>query len=136
MYSQETKDVVLNTNIFIKNLDILIVEGINVLEDYNDFSFPYFLNESIWLETSEENLKHWYEKRFFDLIEDAKKNSNGAFLRYITSSKNEIQADIDYRWNEINLKNYNDFIKPSSSLAKRHIYLNKNHSIYKIENNN
>lgn len=66
LYSHLTYDVLPETR-KLSNPDIVIVEGINVLQsDPDELFFPSdFFDFSIYLDAEEENIERWYLERFF-----------------------------------------------------------------------
>ena len=124
LYSHLTYDVLHGQAQVIDQPDILIVEGINVLQtgrpprdgrgipNVSDF-FDY----SIFMDAEEPSLRHWYIDRFFSLRDGAFKNPQSYFHRYASLSDEEAFTFATRVWETINLVNLRDNILPTRPRA-------------------
>lgn len=132
IHSHETYDVTVHTNMFLEGPDIVIFEGVNVLQDTKPFSLLEYLNATIYVDAADDDLKKWYEARFYDLLRAAKTDPKSMFVKYLHMSKEEIQTQIDAVWFNVNYKNLQDHILPSRQNAEFIIHKHHNHSLAKL----
>ena len=124
LYSHLTYDVLKNKTQLIDQPDILIVEGINVLQTgrpaRDGRGIPNtsdFFDFSIFIDADESDLQQWYIERFFSLRDGAFKNPQSYFHRY-SSLTDEEASDMAKRiWTTINLVNLRENILPTRPRA-------------------
>ncbi|MGO1243826.1 MAG: type I pantothenate kinase [Sphingobacterium sp.] len=117
VYSHLEYDILKDQTQIIKMPDILIVEGINVLQvnsttGNNVFVSDYF-DYSIYVDADESDIKDWYVARFESLRATSFQNKDSYFHRYADMDK---QASIKMAtniWNEINRPNLRENILPT-----------------------
>jgi len=124
VYSHLTYDVTPNRWIEIDRPDILIVEGLNVLEagapPKGGKAIPYvsdFFDFSIYLDADEDLLQSWYVDRFLTLRGTAFRDPKSYFHRYSTLSDQEAVETATSIWNRINLVNLHENILPTRQRA-------------------
>ena len=119
VYSHLYYDVIPDKIQVIDRPDILIVEGINVLQvtlskkvrrrvfvsDFFDFS--------IYVDASEKDLREWYVERFKKLQKTAFQNPDSYFHQYAVYSEKELVTFANQVWDEINLPNLIQNILPT-----------------------
>ena len=119
MYSHLYYDVIPGENRVVDTPDIMIVEGINVLQVnfQNKIRRKIFVSDffdfSIYVDACEKNIKEWYLKRFIKLQETAFQNPESYFHRYISLSQEELMSFATQVWEEINLPNLVENILPT-----------------------
>ena len=121
VYSHLTYDVVPHETILVEDPDILIVEGLNVLQpgrpgsevpvvsDYFDFS--------IYLHADETELAKWYISRFMNLRDTAFRDPRSYFCQYASLPDDEARIVAKDIWTRINLRNLRDNILPTRARA-------------------
>jgi len=124
VYSHLVYDVVPGQTITIDQPDILILEGLNVLQtskmprDANAVPFVSdFFDFSIYLDADEDLLTQWYIERFMRLRQTAFLNPDSYFHRYSAISNAEAQAYAKDLWTNINLINLQETIFPTRPRA-------------------
>jgi type I pantothenate kinase len=124
LYSHLVYDVVPNEWVEIDRPDILIVEGLNVLQTgrppKDGKAIPYvsdFFDFSIYLDASEEVLLRWYVDRFLTLRGTAFRDPRSYFHRYSKLTDPEAVATATAIWQRINLVNLHDNILPTRQRA-------------------
>jgi type I pantothenate kinase len=124
VYSHLLYDVMPNHWVEIDRPDILIVEGLNVLQTgrppRDGKAIPYvsdFFDFSVYLDADEEVLRGWYVNRFLTLRGTAFADPKSYFHRYSTLSDAEAVATATSIWNRINLVNLNESILPTRQRA-------------------
>src|SRR3981189_3007030 len=117
VYSHLVYDVMLNQWIEIDRPDILIVEGLNVLQTgrppKDGKAIPYvsdFFDFSVYLDADENVLRGWYGDRFLALRGTAFADPKSYFHRYSTLSDAEAVATATAIWERINLVNLHESI--------------------------
>jgi len=124
VYSHLTYDVMPGEFITIDRPDILIFEGLNVLQPRElpkDGNFVPFVSDffdfSIYIDAEEELIHQWYIKRFMKLRETAFRNPDSFFHRYSQLSEDAARAIAEGLWININLKNLRENILPTRPRA-------------------
>jgi type I pantothenate kinase len=124
VYSHLRYDVMPNQWVEIDRPDILIVEGLNVLQTgrppKDGKAIPYvsdFFDFSVYLDADEEVLLGWYVDRFLTLRGTAFADPKSFFHRYSTLSDAEAVATATSIWNRINLVNLHESILPTRQRA-------------------
>ncbi len=124
LYSHLTYDVLPGVFTTIDRPDILIFEGINVLQPGklpSDGKIVPFLSDffdfSIYIDADENLIHEWYIARFMRLRETAFRNPESFFHRYSQLSEDAARAIAEGLWNNINLKNLRENILPTRARA-------------------
>src|SRR6195256_2439124 len=124
IYSHLVYDVMPNQWVEIDRPDILIVEGLNVLQTgappKDGKAIPYvsdFFDFSIYLDADEDVLRGWYVDRFLTLRGTAFRDPKSYFHRYATLSDEEAVETAAAIWTRINLLNLNENILPTRQRA-------------------
>jgi type I pantothenate kinase len=124
VYSHLLYDVMPNQWVEIDLPDILIVEGLNVLQTgrppKDGKAIPYvsdFFDFSVYLDAEEDVLLAWYVDRFLTLRSTAFRDPKSYFHRYSTLSDEEAVATATSIWNRINLVNLHESILPTRQRA-------------------
>ena len=133
IYSHLVYDVIPNQWIEIDRPDILIVEGLNVLQagrlPKDGEVIPFvsdFFDFSVYLDADEDVLLTWYVDRFLTLRGTAFRDPKSYFHRFATLSDQEAVATATSIWNRINLVNLHENIQPTRQRA--HLILKKGES--------
>jgi type I pantothenate kinase len=138
VYSHLHYDIVPEATQLIEQPDILILEGLNVLqspESPREASRVFvsdFFDFSIYLDADEETVMQWYVERFLRLRETVFKNKSSYFHRYASLSEEEAITTARQIWRRINLINLQENILPTRERA--HLILEKGagHSVEQI----
>jgi len=119
VYSHLSYDVVPGRVQVIRQPDVLVVEGLNVLQqgprdrgsvsDYFDFS--------IYLDADEADIERWYVQRFHKLRDTVFTDPDSYFHRYATLSMAEAEATALGFWRDINGRNLRDNIRATRDRA-------------------
>jgi len=132
LYSHLVYDVIEGEYSTIDQPDILIVEGLNILQagasQHRTEPILFasdFIDFSIFVDADAADLEAWYMERFFRLRETAFRNPQSFFKRYADMSKDEAGKFGQDNWRTINLPNLVDNILPTRSRA--HLILRKAH---------
>ena len=139
LYSHLTYDVLPGAYVTIDRPDILIFEGINVLQPGKlpmDGKFVPFLSDffdfSIYIDADEELIHGWYIARFMRLRETAFRNPESFFHRYSQLSETAARAIAEGLWANINLKNLRENILPTRPRADLILRKGANHLVEEV----
>ncbi|WP_137042665.1 type I pantothenate kinase [Pseudolabrys sp. FHR47] len=124
IYSHLIYDVVPNQWIEVNRPDILIVEGLNVLQTgrlpKDGKAIPFvsdFFDFSVYIDADEDVLKGWYVDRFLTLRGTAFRDPKSYFHRYSNLSDDEAVKTAVSIWERINLVNLHENILPTRQRA-------------------
>ncbi|MDI3469526.1 MAG: Pantothenate kinase [Pseudolabrys sp.] len=124
IYSHLIYDVLPNQWVEVDRPDILIVEGLNVLQtgrlpkDGKEIPFVSdFFDFSVYLDASDDVLMEWYVDRFLTLRSTAFRDPKSYFHRYSNLSDEEARETATGIWNRINLVNLHENILPTRQRA-------------------
>jgi type I pantothenate kinase len=122
VYSHLIYDVLPDQAIVIERPDIVIVEGLNVLQPAklpkDGEAIPFvsdFFDFSIYIDAGEKLVESWYVERFLRLRQTAFRDPASYFHRYATLSEEEAVATGLSIWRTINLVNLRENILPGSA---------------------
>jgi type I pantothenate kinase len=124
VYSHLTYDIMPGETITIDRPDILIIEGLNVLQPRtlpkDGKAIPFvsdFFDFSIYLDADEEALRLWYIERFMRLKETRFRDPKSYFHDYAGLSDAEAERVATGLWERINLVNLRENIVPTRPRA-------------------
>lgn len=114
-YSHLYYDIIPRESQVIDQPDILIVEGINVLQvNRANFRRQIFVSDffdfSIFVDADAENIRKWYIDRFLKLQTTAFSNPESFFYQYASLPQEEAVMLATKIWEDINLKNLQENI--------------------------
>jgi type I pantothenate kinase len=139
VYSHLVYDVVPNHWLEIDRPDILVVEGLNVLQTgrlpRDGKAIPFvsdFFDFSIYLDADEDVLMQWYVERFLALRGTAFRDPKSYFHRYSQLSDAEASATATSIWTRINLVNLHENILPTRQRADLILKKQKNHMVQQV----
>jgi type I pantothenate kinase len=139
VYSHPAYNIVPGRKQVIRQPDIVIVEGLNVLQtgDGRKGGPPHtfvsdFFDFSIYVDATEPNVRQWYVERFLTLRETVFRDEASYFHRYSKLTLEEATATALQIWETINAVNLRKNILPTRERA--HLILEKaeDHSVRSI----
>jgi type I pantothenate kinase len=132
IYSHLSYNVLKGEHQIIDQPDILIVEGLNVLQTgrppRDGRGIPNvsdFFDFSVYIDADLEDLRSWYVDRFFSLRDTAFKNPKSYFHRYADLTDKEARLIASRIWETINLVNLRENVLPTRQRAD--LILRKGH---------
>lgn len=138
-YSHLTYDVLPGENTIVDRPDILIIEGINVLQPARlprDGSLIPFVSDyfdfSIYLDADENDLHTWYVNRFLTLHTTAFHDPQSYFKRYADLSQIEAYEVADGLWRRINLVNLQENVLPTRQRSSLILRKGSDHRIEQV----
>ena len=136
VYSHEAYDIVPGKLEHVRRPDILLVEGLNLLQaPRKPLAKPFisdFFDFSIYLDAEEDVIRRWYIERFLDLRATAFQNRDAYFHRYGRLSEKEARRTASDIWARINRVNLRRNILPTRERARLILYKGADHGISEI----
>jgi type I pantothenate kinase len=139
VYSHFDYDIRQGEHIVVDRPDILIVEGLNVLQPAtlpkDGEAIPFvsdFFDFSIYIHADAKTTEDWYVTRFLTLRETAFQHPAAYFHRYASLSDDEARATALGIWRRINLKNLEENILPTRQRAALILDKGTNHQIERV----
>jgi type I pantothenate kinase len=136
IYSHFYYDVMQDEGVTIDQPDILILEGLNVLQtgmlpkDGKEIPFVSdFFDFSVYIDAEEDILHRWYIERFMRLRETAFRDPGSYFHRYSMIEEDEARTIANDLWTSINLVNLRENIFPTRPRADLVLRKNAAHEI-------
>ncbi len=127
VYSHIAYDILPSHVVTVRQPNIVILEGLNVLQTGVGADNPVFVSDyfdfSIYVDADEEHIKRWYVNRFLTLRRTAFRDPASYFHRYANLSDEEAMQKALSIWNEINGVNLQENILPTRTRA--HLILEK-----------
>ncbi|MBA2815052.1 type I pantothenate kinase [Candidatus Pantoea persica] len=139
VYSHLVYDVVPGGDKVVHQLDILILEGLNVLQSGMDYPHdPHhvfvsdFVDFSIYVDAPEDLLQRWYINRFLKFRQGAFTDPDSYFHHYAQLSEEEAVQIATGLWKEINWLNLKENILPTRERASLIMTKGGNHAVDKV----
>ena len=133
IYSHLTYDIIPDQFNVIDQPDILILEGLNVLQpnrnQANELFVSDFVDFSIYVDAEEDLLKEWYIHRFLKFRQSAFTDPNSYFKHYANLSEQEAVTTAGKIWDEINGLNLKENILPTRERADLILKKGANHEV-------
>jgi type I pantothenate kinase len=139
VYSHFHYDIMPGHATVIDRPDILIIEGLNVLQPArmprDGMAIPFvsdFFNFSIYLDADAKVIEDWYVTRFMRLRQTAFRDPAAYFHRYAHLSADEARAEALHIWRSINEKNLYENILPTRQRARLILRKGADHRIENV----
>jgi len=137
VYSHLIYDIVPNEAIEVAQPDILIFEGLNVLQRSDSLGgsrvqVSDFFDFSVYVDANEAELERWYVNRFLKLKETAFQNPDSYFHHFAELSEEEARETGKQIWHDINLPNLRDNIAPTKDRAWLILKKGRNHAVQQV----
>lgn len=140
VYSHLVYDLVPGEEVLVDRPDILIVEGLNILQPGvlpktgKPIVFASdFIDFSIYLDADEADLRKWFMERFARLRQTAFTDPRSFFHRFSQMSDKEATDFGLWAWEAINLPNLRDNILPTRSRADLILRKSTSHGIDQVD---
>jgi type I pantothenate kinase len=136
VYSHLIYDVLPEERVVIDRPDILLIEGLNVLQTgrlpRDGKAIPYvsdFFDFSVYLDADEAALRQWYIDRFFSLRATAFRDPRSYFHKYANLTDPEASEIAAHIWETINLVNLRENVLPTRQRADLILHKGADHMI-------
>jgi type I pantothenate kinase len=134
VYSHVNYDIVAEDAVHVRQPDIVILEGINVLQvsnEGNEFVSDYF-DFSIYIDADEADIESWFLARFRTLRDTVFRNPDSFFRRYAEMSDIEAMDFAHDVWMNINGKNLRENIAPTRERASLIVRKGPDHLVQSV----
>jgi type I pantothenate kinase len=139
VYSHLSYDIVPGQFEVVRNPDIVIVEGLNVLQTGSGRAgkpLPLFVSDffdfSIYVDAGENDIEQWYIERFQKLRETVFQNTSSYFHRYARLTAAESVETARRLWTSINLVNLRENIVPTRERAHLILEKGRDHAVRRV----
>ncbi len=140
VYSHLVYDVLHDQSIEIERPDIVIVEGLNVLQPAklpkDGAAIPFvsdFFDFSIYIDAADELIEAWYVERFLRLRQTAFRDPASYFHRYANLSEEDACNIALSLWRTINLVNLRENILPTRQRADLILHKGADHAVEAVD---
>ncbi|HZJ07507.1 MAG TPA: type I pantothenate kinase [Nocardioidaceae bacterium] len=135
-YSHLSYDVLSDEKIVINRPDIVIIEGLNVLQPArvrddgrSGLAVSDFFDFSVYVDAATGDIRRWYTERFLRLRETAFRNPASYFARYSRLSEDDAAQQARDIWDTINGPNLKQNVQPTRSRATLVLRKDADHSV-------
>ncbi len=135
VYSHVVYDIVPDERIVVEQPDIVILEGLNVLQTGDastEFVSDYF-DFSIYIDAVEGDIEQWCVERFLTLRESVFQDPDSFFRTYADLSDEDAIDTARGIWREINGRNLRENIAPTRDRASLVIRKRKDHRVDRVQ---
>ena len=139
VYDHVRYDIVPGAQTVVRRPDVLIVEGLNVLqparpavEGTSNLAVSDFFDFSIYVDARSEDVRDWYVDRFLRLRRTAFARPESYFHRYAALSDEEAVARAEHLWDTINAPNLQQNILPTRSRATLVLTKGRDHAVERV----
>ena len=136
VYSHLTYDIVPGEAMVIDRPDVVILEGLNVLQTGSRRDPPVFVSDffdfSIYVDAPEHDARRWYIERFLLLRATAFKEPESYFHRYAALSDEAAEQMAGEIWDAINGPNLRENILPTRERAHLILVKGPDHAVARI----
>ena len=138
VYSHLRYDLVPGEYQAVRQPDIMIVEGLNVLQTGGRLgrNVPMFVSDffdySIYVDAHVSDIEQWYIERFLSLRETVFKNPSSYFHRYASLDREDAIETARSIWQSINLVNLRENVLPTRERAHLILEKGRDHAVRKV----
>ena len=139
VYSHLAYDIVPGERQVVRRPDIVIVEGLNVLQTGSGRAgqpMPSFVSDffdfSIYVDADDEDIEQWYVERFLKLRDTVFRDPSSYFHRYAALSPEEAAATAREIWASINAVNLRENVRPTRERAHLILAKGRDHAVRRI----
>lgn len=136
VYSHLAYDILPGECTVVRSPDILIVEGLNVLQPARrrhdgtmSLAVSDFFDFTVYVDADEEDLRSWYLERFMRLRETAFTDPRSYFVRFSQMDADDAHAYAEQVWDTINGPNLMENILPTRGRATAILRKDAHHDI-------
>lgn len=140
VYSHVTYDIVPGECTTVRKPDILIVEGLNVLQpaavrsrESPALAVSDYFDVSIYVDADEKDVRDWYIERFLSFRQTAFTRPDSYFHTYASLTDAEAVQRAGYIWDTINAPNLERNIAPTRSRATLILRKGADHAVQQVQ---
>jgi type I pantothenate kinase len=134
VYDHVAYDILPGESVVVRQPDIVIVEGLNVLQvdrTADEFVSDYF-DFSIYVDADEADIEEWYVQRFFALRESVFQDPNSYFRNFAGLTDEQADATARHIWATINGRNLRENIAPTRERASLILRKERDHRVNRV----
>ena len=140
VYSHVVYDIVEGEEVVVRQPDIVIIEGLNVLQvgaltegaQITEFVSDYF-DFSIFIDAAVGDIEQFYVQRFLTLCETVFQNPDSFFQHYAHLTRDQATETARFIWREINGKNLRENIEPTKTRASLMLTKGSDHRVTSVK---
>jgi type I pantothenate kinase len=139
VYSHLRYDVVPGEYQAVRQPDVVIVEGLNVLQTGGSRAgrpMPMFVSDffdfAIYVDAQETDIEQWYVERFLALRETVFQNPSSYFHRYASLTTEQAIETARGIWRSINLVNLRENVQPTRERAHLILEKGRDHAVRRV----
>ena len=138
VYSHRAYDLVSGEFQVVRQPDVVIVEGLNVLQTGGRHGkapamfVSDFFDFSMYVDANESDIEHWYVERFLTLRDTVFQHPDSYFHRYAELTPAEAESTAQRIWQTINLVNLRDNVLPTRERAHLVLEKGRDHSVRRV----
>jgi type I pantothenate kinase len=134
IYSHVVYDILPDQELVVRQPDILILEGLNVLQagGTQEFVSDYF-DYSIYIDAEEPDIEEWYVARFLTLRETVFQDPESYFRHFADLTDEHAMATARGIWRDINGKNLQENILPTRKRASLILHKAEDHRVTLVQ---
>jgi type I pantothenate kinase len=136
VYSHLSYDLIPDAQVVIRQPDILIVEGLNVLQPARPradgttgLAVSDFFDFSVYVDADDADIRDWYVSRFLSLRDTAFRDPRSYFHRYAALSHDAAVRQAESLWDTINGPNLRENILPTRGRATAILRKESDHKV-------
>ena len=138
VYSHLAYDILPDEHQVVRQPDIVIVEGLNVLQTGDGrrrmrMFVSDFFDFSIYVDAQEADIEQWYVERFLKLRETVFRDPSSFFHRYAKLSTDEARETAQNIWKTINLPNLRQNVAPTRDRAHLILEKGRDHAVRRVK---
>lgn len=139
VYSHVTYDIVPDERVVVSHPDVLIVEGLNVLQpasvrsgENSAFAVSDYFDVSIYVDADPAHVRAWYIERFLTFRATAFARQDSYFKNYASLTDAQAVERAAHIWDTINAPNLNRNIEPTRSRATIILRKGEDHAVQSV----
>ena len=132
VYSHLAYDIVPNVYHYVRQPDILILEGLNVLQTGPTLMVSDLFDFSIYVDAKIEDIEEWYISRFLQMRTTSFANPDSHFHAYASLTDEQATAAARDLWTSINRPNLIENILPTRPRASLVLRKDVDHAINRV----
>ena len=139
VYSHLTYDILPGERTVVRHPDVLIVEGLNVLQaprvradGRTGLAVSDFFDFSVYVDARTEDIKRWYVERFLGLRETTFRDPSSYFHRYAGLTDEQARETAIGIWESINERNLIDNVVTTRGRANLVLSKDEDHSVRRV----
>lgn len=132
VYSHDAYDVIPGEYQVVDHPDILILEGLNVLQTGPTLMVSDLFDFSVYVDARAQDIERWYIDRFIKLKNTAFREPGAHFARFAHLTDEEAAAEARRIWQTINLPNLVENILPTRVRASLVLSKAADHSVQRV----